>query len=75
MQYPTISHSDVRHVEVVSLSSTRVLLILITSTGRIEQRAIELAGHDEAALAALRLFVAGYRPARQPGRRAAISLK
>ena len=54
VQYPTISHADVRHVEVVSLSSTRVLLILITSTGRIEQRAIELPGHDEGALAVLR---------------------
>ncbi len=54
VQYPTISHADVRHVEVVSLSSTRVLLILITSTGRIEQRAIELPGHDEENLGALR---------------------
>ena len=32
-------------------------------------------GWGFAALAALRLFVSGYRPARQPGRRAAISLK
>src|SRR6476646_9510567 len=39
VQYPTLSHATVRHVEVVSLSGTRVLLILITSTGRIEQRA------------------------------------
>jgi heat-inducible transcriptional repressor len=54
VQYPTISHADVRHVEVVSLSATRVLLILITSTGRIDQRAIEIPGHDEAALAVLR---------------------
>ena len=54
VQYPTISHADVRHVEVVSLSGSRVMLILITSTGRIEQRAIELPGNDEASLAALR---------------------
>ena len=40
VQYPTLSHSTVRHVELVALSSTRLLLILITSTGRIEQRAM-----------------------------------
>jgi heat-inducible transcriptional repressor len=54
VQYPTLSHSTVRHVEVVSLSTGRVLLILITSTGRIEQRAVELPEHDEETLAELR---------------------
>jgi heat-inducible transcriptional repressor len=54
VQYPTISHSTVRHVEMVALSSTRVLLILITSTGRIEQRVLELPGHDDGVLAELR---------------------
>jgi heat-inducible transcriptional repressor len=54
VQYPTLGHSTVRHVEVVSLSSTRMLLILITSTGRIEQRALELADHQEETLAELR---------------------
>ena len=39
VQYPTLSHSIVRHVEIVSMSPSRLLLILITSTGRIEQRA------------------------------------
>lgn len=54
VQYPTLGHSTVRHVEVVSLSSTRMLLILITSTGRIEQRALELPDHEEETLAELR---------------------
>ena len=54
VQYPTLSHATVRHVEVVSLSSSRMLLILITSTGRIEQRALELPDHEEATLAELR---------------------
>jgi heat-inducible transcriptional repressor len=54
VQYPTLSHSTVRHVEVVSLSTQRVMLILITSTGRIEQRSLEIAGHDEQSLADLR---------------------
>jgi heat-inducible transcriptional repressor len=54
VQYPTLSHSTVRHVEVVSLSTSRLLLILITSTGRIEQRAIELPEHDADTLVELR---------------------
>ena len=47
VQYPTLSHSTVRHVELVSLSSTRVLLVLITSTGRVEQRSLEVPELDE----------------------------
>jgi heat-inducible transcriptional repressor len=54
VQYPTLSYSTVRHVEVVSLSTQRVMLILITSTGRVEQRSLEIAGHDEQSLADLR---------------------
>jgi heat-inducible transcriptional repressor len=54
VQYPTLSHSVVRHVEIVSMSPTRLLLILITSTGRIEQRALEIPEHDDETLAELR---------------------
>ena len=42
VQYPTLSRSTVRHVEVVSLTGTRLLLVLILSTGRVEQRVVEL---------------------------------
>jgi heat-inducible transcriptional repressor len=42
VQYPTLARSTVRHVEVVSMSSNRLLLVLITSTGRVEQRLVEL---------------------------------
>ena len=42
VQYPTLARSTVRHVEVVTLSPTRLLLVLITSTGRVEQRVVEL---------------------------------
>ena len=54
VQYPTLSHSTVRHVELVALSSTRLLLILITSTGRIEQRAMGVPEHDDETVAELR---------------------
>jgi heat-inducible transcriptional repressor len=43
VQYPTLSRSTVRHVEVVTLTATRLLLVLITSAGRVEQRIVELA--------------------------------
>ncbi len=42
VQYPTLARSTVRHVEVVTLTSSRLLLVLITSTGRVEQRVVEL---------------------------------
>ena len=42
VQYPTLSRSTVRHVELVTLTSSRLLLILILSTGRVEQRVVEL---------------------------------
>ncbi len=42
VQYPTLSRSAVRHVELVTLSSTRLLLVLITSTGRVEQRVVDV---------------------------------
>jgi heat-inducible transcriptional repressor len=54
VQYPTLSHSTVRHVELVSLSATRLLLVLITSTGRVEQRSLEVPELDEAGLGDLR---------------------
>lgn len=42
VQYPTLSRSTVRHVEVVALAPSRLLLVLILSTGRVEQRLVEL---------------------------------
>jgi len=42
VQYPSMVKSRVRHVEIVSLTSSRLMVILITDAGRIEQRAIEL---------------------------------
>ncbi len=42
VQYPTLSRSSVRHVEVVALDLRRLLLVVITDTGRVEQRLVEL---------------------------------
>lgn len=42
VQYPTLSRSTVRHVELVALTPTRLLVVLILSTGRVEQRIVDL---------------------------------
>src|SRR5436309_5888701 len=44
VQYPSLSRSSVRHLELVQLSQTRVLVVLITDTGRVEQRVVDLPG-------------------------------
>jgi heat-inducible transcriptional repressor len=55
VQYPTLSRSTVRHVELVALAPTRLLLVLILSTGRVEQRLLEVAEEvSEETLATLR---------------------
>jgi heat-inducible transcriptional repressor len=42
VQYPSLTRSSVRHLELVPISSTRVLVVLITDTGRVEQRSVDL---------------------------------
>ncbi|MBT0565388.1 heat-inducible transcriptional repressor HrcA [Williamsia sp. CHRR-6] len=42
IQYPTLSSATVRHLEVVTLSASRLLLVVITDSGRVEQRMVEL---------------------------------
>ena len=62
MQYPSLTRSSVRHVELVPLGGHRLLVVLITTTGRVEQRVVD-AGRDllteeaEADLATLRAEV------------------
>jgi heat-inducible transcriptional repressor len=41
VQYPTLSRSSVRHLEVVPVGVSRLLLVLITDTGRVEQRVVD----------------------------------
>lgn len=58
VQYPSLSRSSVRHVELVQLSATRVLLVVITDSGRVEQRTVDLpADMSEAAVHDVRTAV------------------
>lgn len=59
VQYPTLTRSRVRHIEAVALTPTRLLLVVITDTGRVEQRMVELADDvTDADLAAFRTLLA-----------------
>jgi heat-inducible transcriptional repressor len=42
VRYPLLNRSRVRHLELVPVSTTRLMLVLITDTGRVEQRVVEL---------------------------------
>jgi heat-inducible transcriptional repressor len=42
VQYPSMVKSRVRHVELVALTPARLMMILITDAGRVEQRVLEL---------------------------------
>ncbi len=42
VQYPSMVKARVRHVELVALTQSRLMMILITDSGRVEQRRIEL---------------------------------
>ena len=42
VQYPTLSVSTVRRLEVVALTPARLLMVVITDSGRVDQRIVEL---------------------------------
>ncbi len=59
VQYPSLSRSSVRHVELVPIGGPRLLVVLITTTGRVEQRVVDvgadlLTPDGESTLATLR---------------------
>jgi heat-inducible transcriptional repressor len=42
VQYPSLSRSHIRHLELVPISTTRLMFVMISDTGRVEQRLVEL---------------------------------
>jgi len=42
VQYPSLARSSVRHLELVPVSTTRIMLVMIADTGRVEQRLVEM---------------------------------
>ncbi len=55
VQYPSLRRSALRHVELVPVGARHLLVVLITDTGRVEQRTLELgADLDEVVVGQLR---------------------
>jgi heat-inducible transcriptional repressor len=55
VQYPSLTRSTVRHVELVPIGGGRLLVVLIANTGRVEQRLVDVrADPAEGLLAELR---------------------
>ncbi|GAA4848172.1 heat-inducible transcriptional repressor HrcA [Kitasatospora terrestris] len=44
VQYPSLTRSTVRHIELVAITPTKLMLVLITNTGRVEQRLVDCPG-------------------------------
>ncbi len=42
VQYPMLTNAKVRHLEVVPLTPARLMLVLITDNGRVDQRTVDL---------------------------------
>ena len=60
VQYPTLSVSSVRHLEIVALTPARLLMVLITDSGRVDQRIVELGDViDDEDLSQLRRLLGG----------------
>lgn len=62
VQYPSLSRSTVRHIELVPVGESRLMVVLIVNTGRVEQRVVEtgrvLTDHDgEQVVSGLRTLV------------------
>jgi heat-inducible transcriptional repressor len=71
VQYPSLRRSALRHIELVPVGARHLLVVLITDTGRVEQRTLELDGEvDELVVARLRaqlnVCVAGRRLSELP---------
>ena len=48
VQYPSLTKSRVRHIELVPLAPRRIMTVVITDTGRVEQRLVELPNDADA---------------------------
>jgi heat-inducible transcriptional repressor len=56
VQYPSLRRSAVRHIELVPVTTHRLLVVIITDNGRVEQRAVETTDRlDLAVVAELRV--------------------
>ncbi|WP_426566453.1 heat-inducible transcriptional repressor HrcA [Angustibacter sp. McL0619] len=66
MQYPSLTRSTVRHIELVPIGQQRLLVVLIAGTGRVEQRVLETENPlDESVLGEIRARINAESAGRQ----------
>ncbi|SDB86754.1 heat-inducible transcription repressor HrcA [Raineyella antarctica] len=65
VQYPIVTATTVRHVDLIRLAGNVVMIIVINSNGRVDQHALDLSVDDEA-LAAMRTRLAAVMVTRSP---------
>ncbi|MGC0271773.1 heat-inducible transcriptional repressor HrcA [Pseudactinotalea sp. Z1739] len=75
VQYPSLRRSALRHVELIPVSSTRLMVVIITDTGRVEQRMVAMPeAIDAAVLGELRARINALGAGRElPGLRSALT--
>lgn len=54
MQYPVVTRDEIRHVDLVPLTTDRMLVIVVSSSGRVDQTMVEGPVLPDAQLASLR---------------------
>ncbi|MFM1986564.1 MAG: heat-inducible transcriptional repressor HrcA [Actinomycetota bacterium] len=42
VQYPTLSNSVVKHIDLISVTDSRIMIVLVANSGRLEQTTVEL---------------------------------
>jgi len=58
VQYPSLRRSALRHVELVPVGARHLLVVIITTTGRVEQRTLETAAElDDEVVGRLRVLL------------------
>ncbi|MDU7360258.1 MAG: heat-inducible transcriptional repressor HrcA [Propionibacteriaceae bacterium] len=57
VQYPVTQRGQIRHVELVALSPERVMVIIVTASGRVDQAVVDVGFIDPDALAELRTAI------------------
>lgn len=66
VQYPITQRGQIRHAEIVTLSAERVMVIIVTASGRVDQGVVEVGAVDDDALAELRAGIIGAVVGRTP---------
>ena len=42
IQYPILSHSVVKHIDLIAVTDSRIMIVLVANSGRLEQATVEL---------------------------------